>query len=782
MINEKAIFCLRNGLGGLGNVSAQLNDELENLTKTKTARNQAAEKIKDFNDYELSVNGQMVCWYQLKDNINGVPEDGMIWARKRDGQLEIFISKNLIDLFNYNYQENEERKNFLQRTAWHEDDELILLSKGMSPKEAHFRTDGAIPLSPVWLANRQKEPKTFLEKTKRLKAFVKKPELVRTSYNNAIKEQEEIDEFTLWLTTHSGITVCRKQDAGYREFLMNAFCWFFDCYFISRHLYDKPHILPPVTFRDTNLYFVFIDGIKGIQRYLGGGFMTIAVELPAEYKKVISVFAEAGIDLAKEGGGYRNVIYPAEEARYLRLLNKVGTVKIINYMESNAAVDPERLNRYFLIHTADIKKHIGEKAYELMKKIRFMLEEDYLDWDRKELFSRKFMNYVSNWLISRIKEFEANKSWQVSVIRKAEIIVAQEDKDLQEEDFKEDEAEDVKTKADEREEAVQQKVIKKAVLRNGKRAWAEVRKALNMPGLMRGQNPNELLKRTLTVSEEQALIKLYQKFNNGLALEVLIIESRSRLRNYVNSIARYRSHFQKHLNDLFGVAEEIMLKNADEYNPEYHVKFISFVKAKGDVKGELIKYVIAQGQITQHYVYALKAIQEAEHLFNLENGYYPKSYEELLSFDPGFAERTKITENTYRNAILLRSNKSVSLTEQYSDGSEDKRMWQDFIEDKKDKSYTRIELHELFVIAFNLLYNHEDLKRSLNKDRDYEFVCLHNGFDPQTGMIYKPANLAAIGRERGLSRERPRQIASKYTQTLKGILLGLLDVTKVVPE
>ncbi|MBU2630446.1 MAG: hypothetical protein KKE61_17675, partial [Proteobacteria bacterium] len=588
--------------------------------------------------------------------------------------------------------------------------------------------------------------------------------------------------YTLWLTTHSGIKVCRKQNADYREFLMNALCWFFDRYFRARGEYDNPQILPPVAFRDTNFYFVYIDGYKGVPQYYGGGIMTITVELPAEYNKARSVFAKAGIKVGMEGSGYRNIIYPREDARFLRLLNKIATVKIINFMEPNTVIDSEEVKRYFLFHSGDIKKSLGEKAYQFMQKILFILDEEYLDWNKKERLSQDFMTYVSTWLIGHIKEFEDNKNWQVKVIRKTEIILEQEEKFIEKEGSGDDELKDEKTKAEKLAEIEQQRIVKRAALRHGNRAWTEVKRAVKMPDLMKGQNPNKLLKRTLTIPEEKALIKLYQKFNNGLALAVLIHESRSRLRSYVDSIAQYRPHFQKHLHDLFGVAEEVMLKNADEYNLKYDVKFISFVRAKGDVKGELIKYVIAQGHITQHYTYILKAIHEVENLFYQKKGYYPKSYEALQSFDPKFTEKTKITKITYKNAILLRSDKHVSLTDRHSQGGSDERLWQDFIEDETDNSQERIELHELIVIAFQLLYNHDDWGRSQNKDRDYEFVCLHNGFDPQTGIVHRPINLAAIGRTSGLSRERQRQIASKYTETLKGILLGLLDVTKTVSE
>ncbi|MCP3872803.1 MAG: hypothetical protein GY699_06575 [Desulfobacteraceae bacterium] len=776
---EQTLSNLIVGQGGLGNVSAQLNHSLENLMHTKASRNREAGKIKDFNSFELSVNGQIVRWYQFKNKINGTPKEGIVWAKKRADKLEIFITKNLVDLFNFNYTEFDERKNHLQKTSWHEDDELILLSKGMSPKDAHQKMEETLPLAPIWMANMEEEPKSVIERVKRLKSFVKTPELVRSSYHSSLKDQKEIDEFTLWLTTHSGITVCRKQDADYREFLMNALCWFFDCYFRARGKYDKPHILPPVTFRDTNFYFVYIDGYKGVQQYCGSGIMTITVKLPPEYETARSSFANAGINLSIEGDGYRNIVYPKEDARFLRLLHKVGTIKIINFMESNASIDSEESKRYFLLHSADIKKYLGEKAYQLMQKILFTLDEGYLDWNRRERMSQNFMNYISTWLIDHIREFENYNLWQMKVIRKAGILIEQEKKNVKEE-LVDDELNDDKTKAQKLSEIEQRRIVKNAALRYGKRAWAEVKHALKMENLKKGQNPNKLLKRTLTIAEEKALIKLYQDFNNGFALDVLILESRSRLRSYVNSIAEYRPIFKKHLFDLFGVAEEVMLKNADEYDLKYNVKFISYVRGKGDVKGELIKYVIAQGHITQHYIYILKTIHEIESMFYQEKGYYPKSYEELLSFDPEFTEKTKITKITYKNAILLRSDKHVSLTERHSSGGGDKRLWQDFIEDEMDHSHTKIELYELILIAFQLLYNHDDLAKSLKKDRDYEFVCLHNGFDPQTGIIHKPTNLAAIGRASGLSRERPRQIASKYTQTLKGIMLGLMDVTKAV--
>lgn len=771
-----------NGRGGLGNVSEALHYSFEKLMKTKAGRNRVAEKIKDFNKYELSVNGQEILWYQLKDGINGVPKEGVIWARKKDGTLEIFITRNLVDRFDFHYQGFDDRKNQLQKTSWHEDDELILISEGMDPKEAHQKMEKTLPLASIWMANKEEEPKSLIEKVKRLKSFVKKPELVRVSYRYPIDDQKEFDEHMLWLTTHSGILVYRRQNAEYREFLMNALCWFFDRYFRASNEYDTPHILPPVAFRDTNFYFVYIDGYKGVPQYHDGGIMTITVELPPEYKKARLSFSNAGIKLGIDGKGYRNIIYPREDHRFLRLLNRVGTVKIINYTEANAVIESEVSKQYFLLHSADIKKYLGEKAYQFMQKILFMLDEDYLDWNKKELFSMNFMDYVSNWLIENIKELEADKKWQVNVVRKAEILLRQEDKSAEEQGLVDDELKDEKPRAEKLAEIEQQRIVKHAALRNGNRAWAEVKRALAIPDLRRGQNPNKILKRTLTISEEKALIKLYQKFNNGLALAVLIHESRSRLRSYVFSIAEYRPYFRKYLHDLFGIAEEVMLKNADEYDRKFDVKFISFVRAKGDVKGELIKYVIAQGPITQHYIYILKAIHEVENMFYKENGYYPKSYEELLSYDPKFANRTNITKITYKNAILLRSDKHVSLTEQYSKGSSDERLWEDFIHDETDNSQARIELHELIVIAFQLLYNHDDWARSKNKDRDFEFVCLHNGFDPQTGIVHRPINLATIGRTSGLSRERSRQIASKYTKTLKGILLGLLDVTKTVSE
>ncbi len=770
------------GQGGLGNVTAALNQSLEKITKTKAGRNRVTDRIKEFDSFELSVNGQIVRWFKLKSKTNGMPDEGIIWAKKRDGKLEIYITGNLIDQFNISYTESDVRKNHLQKTAWHEDDELVHLSKNLSPKEAHEKMEEAIPLAPIWVVEPDKEPKSVLESVKQLKSFVKTPDLIRTSYHYSFKEQGELDEFTLWLTTHSGVTVCRKQDGDFREFLKNALCWFFDCYFRAKGDYEKPHILPPVAFRDTNFYFLYIDGYKGVEQYIGSGIMTITVKLPPEYLTVRETFARAGIRLGIEDNGYRNIIYPRQDARILRLLNKVNNVKIINFMDSNVVFDEEESKRFFLLQSTDIKKHLGEEAYQFMQKILFILDEEYLDWDKRERFSRKYMSHVSNWLISHIKEFEDNYYWQVKVIRKTAVILEQEQRDISDEDMLENEPDEEKESTRKHVELDQKRIIRNAALRHGKRAWAEVKNALKMEDLMRGQNPNKLLKRTLTVEEEKALIKLYQNFNNGLALSVLIHESRSRLRSYVNSIAEYRPLFKKHLHDLFGVAEEVMLKNVDEYDLKKNVKFISYVKGKGDVKGELIKYVIAQGHITQHYIFILKTIHEVESLFYQKKGYYPKSYEELLSFDPNFVERTKITKITYKNAILLRSDKHVSLSEKHNRGANDDRLWQDFIEDEMDHSHARIELHELIVIAFQLLYNHEDLRKSQNKDRDYEFVCLHNGFDPQTGLVHKPINFAAMGRKTGLSRERPRQIASQYTQTLKGIMLGLMDVTKTVSK
>ncbi|WP_373422554.1 RNA polymerase sigma factor [Mycoplasma zalophidermidis] len=256
----------------------------------------------------------------------------------------------------------------------------------------------------------------------------------------------------------------------------------------------------------------------------------------------------------------------------------------------------------------------------------------------------------------------------------------------------------------------------------------------------------------LNKEEEEALAREMEKggFKGKRARDKLI---KRNLRLVINNAKKYKNRGLSFI-DLISEGNSGIVKAVQKYNVSKGFKFSTY--ATWWIRQAITRAVADQARtirVPVHMVETINKITKIERELHQENGTEPTDEEIAEKFGNGYtAEKVR-----YIRKINI---DPISLDKQI--GKENDSAFSDFVKDESVVSPTDFASQEELVDVLN-----EILTDTLDRD-EYVLICKRYGVGvDENGEKYQITPLEELAKERGVSKERIRQIENKILRKLK---------------
>jgi DNA-directed RNA polymerase specialized sigma subunit len=294
--------------------------------------------------------------------------------------------------------------------------------------------------------------------------------------------------------------------------------------------------------------------------------------------------------------------------------------------------------------------------------------------------------------------------------------------------------------------------------------------------LKQTDNPyHELGQRGLTKQEEKELFRLYRLENNGLAHWVIVEMTRNYFYQRIKGYVAMHYHAADDLEDIMQQAAEGILAGMQNFKVSKGFYFRSYVWTL--IKNKILEYLWSQEttvSVSRDMRQTQRVLTLSKRLFYTENKRWPRSYEELIAFDPSL----EITKKQYEDVEFADGLTVSSLDRPIAKASGRSGKEQYYIDHLQGFSFAReqFELFESIEKAYAIFKDRYFTAQKKNAARNWDMLVRRGIYSFGSAArnpflrVKEAESLESIGDDYGLSKEGVSKITTPMAADIKDIV------------